>query len=119
MSQSLFVAVGCGWKGSLAGLFRSWRVLRRWFRNSLSQVLLNVLRSATANQVIPVELRYDCNQKFSGNAIPPCVGDARLSCLETVFCSALLGKSPLVEALFANLAINKMLEAIFNLVLRE
>jgi hypothetical protein len=76
-------------------------------------------RSTAANQVIPVELRYDCDQKFSGNAIPPCIGDARLPCLETVSCSALLGKSPLVEALFPNLAINKMLEAVFKLVLRE
>jgi hypothetical protein len=64
-------------------------------------------------------LRYARNRQSSSNAIATCVGDARLSCLESILCGALLSKSPLVPALFANLAIDKMHKAVLNLIPTE
>jgi hypothetical protein len=56
---------------------------------------------------------------LSSNAITTRVGDARFSGLESMLCSALLGKSPLLPALFANAAIDKMHKAVLNLIPTE
>jgi hypothetical protein len=53
------------------------------------------------------------------NAISSGIGNARVSRLELMLCRTILGKSPLVSALFANLTIDKSLEAVPNPILAE
>jgi len=54
-----------------------------------------------------------------GNAVTARIRNARFSCLESVLCGALLGKSPFVSALFANLTIDKTHQTVLNLILTE
>jgi len=66
------------------------------------------------NQCFPLKLCCRWHGQLSSNAITSCIGNARLSRFEPMFCGLLRGESPLVSTSFADLAVGEILEGVLN-----